>query len=131
MGIQNQDEVNRNKATFAYASPSTTSNGSVRYYDINHDGTLSQDDLVYLGNADPWIYGGLQNTFRFGNLKVGIYFNYSLGGKIYNYAELYMSGSTFTNQYRYMLDSWHPVRNPNSDLPRAGSIDTHVPSADS
>ena len=125
---KNQDEVNRNKATFAYASPSTTSNGSVRYYDINHDGTLSQDDLVYLGNADPWIYGGLQNTFRFGNLKVGIYFNYSLGGKIYNYAELYMSGSTFTNQYRYMLDSWHPVRNPNSDLPRAGSIDTHVPS---
>ena len=100
----------------------------MRYYDINHDGTLSQDDLVYLGNADPWIYGGLQNTFRFGNLKVGIYFNYSLGGKIYNYAELYMSGSTFTNQYRYMLDSWHPVRNPNSDLPRAGSIDTHVPS---
>ena len=52
---KNQDEVNRNKATFAYASPSTTSNGSVRYYDINHDGTLSQDDLVYLGNADPWI----------------------------------------------------------------------------
>ena len=99
----------------------------MRYYDINHDGTLSQDDLVYLGNADPWIYGGLQNTFRFGNLKVGIYFNYSLVGKIYNYAELYMSGSTFTNQYRYMLDSWHPVRNPNSDLPRAGSIDTHVP----
>ena len=45
---KNQDEVNRNKATFAYASPSTTSNGSVRYYDINHDGTLSQDDLVYL-----------------------------------------------------------------------------------
>ena len=39
-----------------------------------------------------------------------------------------MSGSTFTNQYRYMLDSWHPVRNPNSDLPRAGSVDTHVPS---
>lgn len=87
---KNQDEVNRNKATHAYASPSTTSNGTVRYYDINHDGTLNQDDLVYLGNADPWIYGGLQNTFRFGNWKVGVYFNYSLGGKIYNYAELYM-----------------------------------------
>ena len=27
---------------------------------------------------------------------------------------------TSTNQYRYMLDAWHPVRNPNSDLPRAG-----------
>ena len=32
-----------------------------------------------------------------------------------------MSGSYFTNQYRYMLGSWHPVRNPNSDIPAAGS----------
>ena len=44
---KNQDEVNRNKATHAYASPSTTSNGTVRYYDINHDGTC----LLYTSDA--------------------------------------------------------------------------------
>lgn len=94
--------------------------GSPRYYDINHDGSLNQKDIVYLGNADPILYGGLQNTFYWKGLKVGVYFVYSLGGKIYNISELFMSGSTSTNQYRYMLNAWHPVRNPNSDYPMAG-----------
>lgn len=94
--------------------------GSPRYYDINHDGSLNQKDIVYLGNADPLLYGGLQNTFYWKGLKVGVFFAYSLGGKIYNISELFMSGSTSTNQYRYMLDAWHPVRNPESDYPMAG-----------
>ena len=94
--------------------------GSPRYYDINHDGTLNQKDIVYLGNADPILYGGLQNTFYWKGLKVGVYFVYSLGGSIYNISELFMSGSTSTNQYRYMLNCWHPVRNPNSDIPAPG-----------
>jgi len=55
-------------------------------------------------------------------------FTYSLGGTIYNYSELYMAGSTMSNQYRYMLEAWHPVRNPQSNLPRAGAVDVHVPS---
>ena len=96
--------------------------GSPRYYDINHDGSLNQKDIVYLGNADPILYGGMQNTFYWKGLKVGVYFVYSLGGKIYNISELFMAGSTSTNQYRYMLDAWHPVRNPESDLPRAGQM---------
>lgn len=96
--------------------------GSPRYYDINHDGSLNQKDLVYLGNADPVLYGGLQNTFYWKGLKVGVYFVYSLGGSIYNIAELFMAGSTSTNQYRYMLNSWHPVRNPQSDIPSPGQM---------
>lgn len=131
----NVDEWTRNNTTKAYASPTTlTANniannlGTPRYLDINRDGSLSQEDLVYLGNADPLLYGGLQNTFRLGNFNLGVYFTYSIGGKIYNYSELYMAGSQFTNQYRYMLNAWHPVRNPDSDLPRAGCISTGVPS---
>ena len=30
-----------------------------------------------------------------------------------------MKGSSYTNQYRYMLDAWHPVRNPESNIPGA------------
>ena len=39
-----------------------------------------------------------------------------------------MAGSYTTNQYRYMLNAWHPVKNPDSDLPAAGSVEVHVPS---
>lgn len=131
----NVDEFKRNQVTKAYASATqvnvnniANNLGTPRFLDINRDGTLSQQDLVYLGNADPYLYGGLQNNFRLGNFRLGVYFTYSLGGKIYNYTELYMMGSQFTNQYRYMLDAWHPVRNPESDTPRAGCVDTGVPS---
>ncbi len=71
----------------------------------------------------------MQNTFYIHGFKLGVYFAYSLGGKIYNYSEIYMAGSQFANQYRYMLNAWHPVRNPNSDIPRAGAkSDAALPS---
>lgn len=128
------DEYERNKVTKAYAAASINDGniaynlGTPRYLDQNRDGVLSQDDLVYLGNADPAVYGGLQNTIRYRNFRLGVYFTYSIGGKIYNFSELYMAGSDMSNQYRYMLDSWHPVRNPDSDKPRAGAVNVHVPS---
>jgi len=126
---KNAEERERNAITRTYVANVGMVNGGPRYYDINHDGILSQADLVYQGNADPYIYGGLQNTFHYKNLRLGIYLAYSLGGKIYNYAEFYMSGSIFGNQYRYMLDAWHPERNPESDIPRAGAkSDANLPS---
>ena len=123
----NQDEIDRNKVTHSVVSR----NGSVTlgcpvYVDRNHDGVLNSDDITYLGNADPYVYGGLQNTFKIDKLTLGVYFAYSLGGKIFNYSELFMSGSRRTNQYAYMVNSWHPVKNPYSDLPRAGIMDEDV-----
>ena len=132
----NTDEFRRNEVTHAYTSSSVITAdkyenylGTPRYYDINNDGTLDQQDLVYLGNADPWLYGGLQNTFTLGNFRLGVYVAYSFGGKIYNYSELFMAGGNTTNQYRYMVNAWHPVRNPESDYPRAGgTMSKDVPS---
>ncbi len=114
----NQEEIARNRETKAFVSRSEAyySPGHPYYVDTNHDGTLNEDDLVYLGSADPVIYGGLQNTFHIGKFRLSAYFNYSLGGKIYNLSELWMAGSAFTNQYRYMKDSWHPTR-PDSNIP--------------
>lgn len=122
-----KEEVERNKVTHAVASRGGAETlGYPVYVDRNHDGVLDNQDMTYLGNADPVVYGGLQNTFRMGKLSLGVYFVYSLGGKIFNYSELYMSGSRTTNQYAYMVNAWHPVKNPDSNLPRAGIIDGDV-----
>src|SRR5690349_15442177 len=85
---------------------------------------MNTDDLVYLGNSDPDVYGGLQNTFRYKKAFFSFYFNYSLGGQLYNPAKMFMgTGSYINNQFRYMVNAWHPVRNPNSDIQRADSKD--------
>jgi len=122
---KSQEEVNRNKITKGYIStaPSMYTPGAPRYLDQNHDGVLNENDLIYLGNSDPYVYGGLQNNFQYKNLTLGVFLNYSVGGKIYNISEQWMANGFMTNQYTYMLNAWHPVRNPTSDLPRAGAAD--------
>ena len=107
----------------------TASPGIAKYVDQNHDGVISQDDLIYLGQSDPWLYGGLQNTFHWKKWKFGAFLSWSLGGKIYNFSECVMAGGIWGNQYRYMLNAWHPVRNPDSWYPRAGADDVYPPSS--
>lgn len=103
--------------------------GLPKYVDQDQNGVLSEKDLVYLGNSDPILYGGLNNTFHWKNFKFTMYFIYSLGGSIYNWSEMFMGGGIVTNQYRYMLDAWHPVRNPDSWHPRPGKDYNLMPSS--
>ena len=132
------DEVMKNTITHSYVGQTALSTDNPNYYvmlgrakyaDVNHDGNLTMEDQIYLGNADPILYGGLQNTFNYKKLRLGIYLAYSLGGKIYNFSEFTMSGGYYTNQYRYMTDAWHPVRNPQWNYPREGIGERHVPSS--
>ena len=126
---KSEEEIARNTKTNAYVSATTPKLGDIRFYDLNHDGSLNRQDLAYCGNADPYLYGGLMNSFYYKGFTLNVYFAYSFGGKIYNYSEFYMAGTKLANQYRYMLDGWHPERNPDSDIPRAGyKADTALPS---
>ena len=123
------DEINYNEITRAYVSVTKLSGdekelGRPKYADVNHDGLLDENDMVYLGSADPVLYGGFQNNFLIGKgLSVGVYFTYSIGGYIYNISELYsMSGTSKYNKYRAMLGAWTPD-NPTSDICKAGYDD--------
>lgn len=119
----NQEEITENNYTKTYVS-SNKWLGWPRYADINHDGILNDDDRVYLGSSEPIVAGGLQNDFNIYGVQIGVFFTYSIGGYMYNLSELNLgSGNTTTNQFRYMLDRYHPVRNPQSDLPGANCND--------
>ena len=122
-----QEEIKQNKQTKTYAGYSQ-SKGYARYLDINHDGVLNNKDLVYLGSADPIVYGGLNNTFKIvKNLSLGVYFTYSLGGRMYNIMEFTsMVGDATSNKDRRMLDAWHVTRNPFSNVVGAYLYDSYT-----
>ena len=120
----NQEEIDRNKITHSFANDQgKTTLGYPIYIDQNHDGSLNSADIVFLGSPDPIVSGGLQNTFRIKGFSLGIFLSYCLGGKVLNYSEFYMAGSRRTNQYAYMVNCYHPIKNPTSNLPRAGIFD--------
>ena len=121
-----QDEINQNKQTKTYVG-STKSIGYPRYADTNHDGVLNDKDRIYLGSADPIVYGGFNNTFKIiKNLSLGVYFTYSIGGRMYNIMEFTtMVGGATSNKDRRMLEAWHMNRNPFSNLPGAYFTDSY------
>lgn len=128
---KDEAEIERNRSTKTYVSgymSNTTSAtlGRSKFLDVNHDGLLDNADVVYLGNSDAVLHGGFQNNFTIcKRLNIGIYFAYSLGGKIYNLSELWLAtGTQGHNKYRYMLDAWSPS-NPDSDIPEAYTDDTY------
>ncbi len=124
------DEIARNKITRVYASQNQNPNlGQPRYVDVNHDGMLDQEDMVYLGSSDALVYGGFQNNFVIAkHLSVGIFFSWSIGGKIYNITELWAgSGNGAYNKYRYMLNAW-TESNRDSDIVKAGFDDVQASS---
>lgn len=119
----NEDEIERNKLTHTYVSviqsgANGTGLGRPKYVDVNHDGLLNEKDQVYLGSSDAVAYGGFQNNFTiYRKFHIGLYFVYSIGGKIYNLSELRMgSGVSSFNKYRYMLNAWDSDERPNSDI---------------
>ena len=127
----NKDEIERNKITHSFANDAaSTKLGYPIYIDQNHDGSLNSKDIVFLGSPDHIISGGLQNTFYIKGFWLGVYLTYAYGGKCFNYSEFYMAGSRRTNQFAYMVNAWHPTKNPESNLPRAGIFDGNaVPSS--
>ena len=60
--------------------------GDAIYEDINHDGSIDQYDVVYLGNCNPKLTGGFGFTLRYDRFSLNVFCNYRWGNKIVNMA---------------------------------------------
>ncbi|WP_439881582.1 SusC/RagA family TonB-linked outer membrane protein [Pontibacter sp. MBLB2868] len=78
--------------------------------------TAAKDGKI-LGNALPTWYGGFQNTFKYGNIDLGLNFTYSGGNYIYNGTKAGLRDQRFWNNHTDVLDRWTP-ENPNTSFPR-------------
>ena len=75
---------------FAYGNTSEYKfrGGDAKYKDINHDGSIDELDIVYLGNSNPKMNGGFGSTLRYKNLNCTLFFNFRYGNQIINAARM-------------------------------------------
>ena len=62
--------------------------GDAFYEDVNHDGTINELDIKYLGNSLPKMQGGFGLTLQYGQWKLVSRFVFRWGNKIINTARM-------------------------------------------
>ena len=73
--------------------------GDAIYEDINHDGTINQLDIVYLGNSNPAAQGGFGFTFRYKKWSLKTSFTYRWDVDVVNTARMGVENmASFDNQ---------------------------------
>ena len=108
--------------TFCYSGTSAMyefKGGDAMYEDINHDGTINELDIVYLGSSLPKFTGGFGIKFKWGRWAWNNQFNFRYGNKIVNnnrmnLESMYGNG----NQSRAVNYRWR-VEGDIAQIPRA------------
>jgi len=116
--------LNNGEAKPMYFSYGTTAayefkGGDAKYEDINHDGTINELDIVYLGSSLPIITGGFGFRLNCGRLTMNNQFNFRAGNKVVNRARM-NAENMYTNNNQSMSVNWRwRVEGDKTSIPRA------------
>jgi len=93
--------------------------GDAMYEDVNNDGNISAQDIVYLGDANPDFTGGFGSLMKYKNFSFNFFFYFRYGNDIINRTR--MNGEnmhSFDNQLASTLKRWR-IPGDETDIPRA------------
>lgn len=101
--------------------------GDARYVDINNDGNINLQDIVYLGDYNPLFYGGFGPKLKYKNLSIDSWFYFRYGNDIINMTRMNMEKMyDFNNQstatlkrFREPYEVGQEDKAPEDLLPRA------------
>ncbi|NJY62273.1 TonB-dependent receptor [Salinimicrobium sp. CDJ15-81-2] len=118
--FQTQAEIDNAAVQSPGTNPATsTAPGDIRFRDLNNDGRITDDDRTFIGNPNPDFTFSLNNTFRYKNFDLSVFFQGVYGNDIFNANRLYTeSMSVTTNQSVAVLDRWIGPGTSNT-MPRA------------
>lgn len=92
---------------FKYTNAYTFQGGDPIYQDVNYDGNIDLNDVVYLGNSNPRFIGGFGTVLKFRNLDFSAAFNYRTGFDIVNGIAIQTEGmNNRNNQSNAVLRRW-------------------------
>jgi len=123
--FQTQDQVDN----YTYTNPETQAvkkiqpnakPGDLIFVDANNDGTINDNDRVYLGDPNPKYSTGFTINLAYKNFDLSVLTIGMFGQKVFN--GNYRFDKTVSNMPATMLDFWTPD-NPNAKYPRFISND--------
>ncbi len=117
--FQNQSEVDAHVNADGVPLQVAAAPGDIRFVDTNNDGSISEDDKVYMGTGLPKVEYSLAFNASYKNFDFSMLWYGVAGNKIYNgigYNLTNMSGGS--NYLSSTLDAWTP-ENSNTSVPRA------------
>lgn len=81
--------------------------GDTRFFDVDGNHSINNDDRVVIGDPNPDIYGNIFTRLTWKHLSLQAVVNYSLGNDVFNYQRsLLEGGSLFVNQTTAMQNRW-------------------------
>ena len=109
-----------NQGTGKYLDPYRFTGGDAAYEDINSDGNIDLNDIVYLGSSLPKLTGGFGFTMNYNGWRLTTQFNYRIGNKILNMARLDVEAMTGNNNQSQAVNyRWRKEGQEPTSIPRA------------
>lgn len=96
--------------------------GDLRYVDVNGDGTINDNDRVYMGSGNPDWIAGLAINADYKNFDFYAQFYGTYGNKIYNSIKSYAYAH---KRHLDVLNAWTP-QNPTSTIPTPRGSTSHA-----
>ena len=93
--------------------------GDAIYEDVNHDGTINQLDIVYLGNSNPAAQGGFGFTFRYKRWSLKTDFTYRIDVDVVNSARMDLESMKNFNNQSYAVNWRWRKEGDITEIPRA------------
>lgn len=90
--------------------------GSIKYKDLNGDGTINNFDESIIGDPNPLHIGGFSNVFDYKGFNLNIFFQWSYGNEIFNANRIYFEGgrpANNRNQFATYINRWTPENQSN------------------
>jgi TonB-linked SusC/RagA family outer membrane protein len=105
----------------SYKSSYIFRGGDAKYEDVNHDGTIDLNDVVYIGDSNPNFIGGFGASVNYKSFDFSCLFHYRLGFDIVNGIAIQTQGmNNRNNQSKAVLSRWRSQgQNEKGMLPRA------------
>lgn len=103
--------------------------GRIRYRDLNNDGVINDDDRTWIGSPTPDFDYGLNINLEYKNFDLTLYFqgvqNVDIISNLKRTTDFWSISDTKSNKGRRLLDAYHPITNPHSNIPMLAYDDTN------